>query len=181
MDTLTDLPLPSGLILAFAGPKEKIPQGWVACDGTLYNRTDSKYATLFAAVGVSWGGDGADKFAVPDLRGQFLRGVTENTSVDPETAQRTNSRVDLPSPGNGGNNVGSKQACQVQSHAHEAEAHVNRNLMSGSNGSRDCDGGDEKYNSDPNLGSISVTVTIRPNQGAETRPVNAYVYYIIKL
>ena len=172
---------PSGTVVAFAGPKEKIPQGWVICDGSLYDRTVAKFTPLFNSIGVSWGGDGANKFAVPDLQGQFLRGVSGNTVTDPDIDKRVNSRPDLPSPGNSGNNVGSKQAGQVESHTHGANAIVNRTNIDGTNMTRDCSGGSDKWNADPNFGALTVLVTIAPTGGKETRPVNAYVYYIIKL
>src|SRR5688572_11624128 len=84
----TGLAQSAGTIIAFGGPKNKIPAGWVACDGALYDRTSSKFRKLFDVIGVSWGGDGANKFAVPDLRGLFLRGVSELVDFDPEKNDR---------------------------------------------------------------------------------------------
>lgn len=173
---------PSGTIIAFGGPKNKIPSGWLICDGMLYDRTVPKYTQLFNAIGVSWGGDGGNKFAVPDLRGMFLRGINDNApNVDPDANSRTASRVDLNSAGNSGNAVGSKQADMYGSHTHSASATVQRSNIDGSNGSHDVSGGGDKYNADPGLGSLGVSVTINPSGGNETRPKNAYVYYIIKL
>jgi microcystin-dependent protein len=58
------------------------PQGWLACDGTTYNITDyPDLATYYASVhGASnfYGGNGTTTFAVPDLRGEFLRGAGTN-------------------------------------------------------------------------------------------------------
>ncbi|MDP9046888.1 MAG: phage tail protein, partial [Bacteroidota bacterium] len=109
---------PSGSITAFAGPKNKIPKGWVVCDGTLFDRTKSAYAALFNAIGVSWGGDVGNKFAVPDLRGQFLRGVSDASEIDPDKDSRSKSRTDLNSSGNGGNAVGSKEKDELKTHVH---------------------------------------------------------------
>jgi len=172
----------TGTIVAFAGPKSKVPTGWVVCDGTLYDKSNHKYTALFNAIGVSWGGDGVNKFAVPDLRGLFLRGVNDNaTNGDPDAATRTSSRPDLNSAGNDRNAVGSKQPDQYVSHTHAASASVDRRNITGTNGTHDVDGGGDKWNADPGVGSISVSVTIAPSGGSETRPKNAYVYYIIKL
>lgn len=172
---------PTGTVVAFAGPKEKIPKGWVLCDGKLYDRTKAVYTPLFNAIGVSWGGDGANSFAVPDLRGQFLRGAADGSNTDPDVSSRINARADLPSPGNSGDNVGSKEACEIQSHNHDAIATVNRNSIDGSNNSHDVSGGGDKYNADPTIGNLTVSVVIAARGGKETRPTNVYVFYIIKL
>lgn len=167
---------PSGTIIAFAGPKTKIPAGWVVCDGQLYDRTERAYVNLFDAIGVSWGGDGGNKFAVPDLRGLFLRGVTDNTDVDPNATEREKSRPDLNSSGNGGNAVGSKQKDEIKQHthiysdAHYAEVNCGNQGLFGNKGDSDGDNG-----------RCTTNQTTNPTGGAESRPKNAYVYYLIKL
>jgi microcystin-dependent protein len=45
------------------------PQGWQFCDGRLL--PISNYDTLFALIGTTYGGDGQQSFAVPDLRGRL--------------------------------------------------------------------------------------------------------------
>lgn len=59
------------------------PNGWLACDGTVYNISDyPDLATYYASVhGASnfYGGNGTTTFAVPDLRGEFLRGTGTNS------------------------------------------------------------------------------------------------------
>jgi microcystin-dependent protein len=178
---------PSGTIIAFAGPKNKIPAGWVACDGKLYDKSNTTYERLFNAIGVSWGGDGVNKFAVPDLRGQFLRGVSENTNVDPDALSRSKSRPDLNSSGNGGNAVGSKESDTLKSHIHKINdpGHAHTIILHPTNG----DGGIGWSGYDPGPGKpdhgteramTGITKT-ELNDGKETRPKNAYVYYIIKL
>lgn len=58
------------------------PQGWLACDGSVVNIADyPDLATYYASVHGStnfYGGDGTTTFAVPDLRGEFLRGTGTN-------------------------------------------------------------------------------------------------------
>ncbi len=62
---------PTGAVIAFAGTTP--PAGWLLCDGASVSR--STYATLFDAIGVTWGpGDNPTEFNLPDLRGAFLRG-----------------------------------------------------------------------------------------------------------
>lgn len=41
--------VPTGMIMAFAGPKDKVPSGWRPCDGTPLNR--SQFASLYAVIG----------------------------------------------------------------------------------------------------------------------------------
>ena len=66
------LDLPAATVHAFAGTSA--PEGWAMCDGSEVSRTD--YAALFAAIGTTYGvGDGSTTFNLPDMRGEFLRGL----------------------------------------------------------------------------------------------------------
>jgi microcystin-dependent protein len=68
--------LPAGAVQAFA--MNSAPAGWLAADGTAVSR--STYATLFAAISTTYGvGDGSTTFALPDLRGIFVRGSGSQT------------------------------------------------------------------------------------------------------
>jgi len=62
-----------GMIAPFATIAPSI--GWLLCNGALISTVT--YATLFEAIGDKWdtGGEGANEFRVPDLRGAFLRGI----------------------------------------------------------------------------------------------------------
>ncbi|WP_026556913.1 phage tail protein [Arthrobacter sp. 35W] len=44
------------------------PRGWLLCDGSLL--PISQYEVLFVLLGTTYGGDGVNTFAVPDLRGR---------------------------------------------------------------------------------------------------------------
>ena len=46
----------------------RTPIGWQACDGSLL--PISQYDAVFALIGTTYGGDGQETFAVPDLRGR---------------------------------------------------------------------------------------------------------------
>jgi len=63
---LTSGTSPTGSVIAFAGIAA--PSGWLMCDGATYSST--QYPDLAAVLGVLSG-----NFTVPDLRGQFIRGV----------------------------------------------------------------------------------------------------------
>jgi microcystin-dependent protein len=55
-----------GEIRLFAG--NFAPAGWAFCDGSLMSISEND--TLFALIGTTYGGDGQETFAVPDLRGR---------------------------------------------------------------------------------------------------------------
>ncbi|MDR1350849.1 MAG: tail fiber protein [Zoogloeaceae bacterium] len=63
--------VPTGSVFWFAAPTS--PAGYLACNGALLSR--AVYADLFAAIGTTFGsGDDETTFALPDLRGEFIRG-----------------------------------------------------------------------------------------------------------
>ncbi|GLQ45167.1 microcystin dependent protein [Dyella lipolytica] len=47
----------------------RVPTGWLACDGSL--QPISAYQTLYTLLGTTYGGDGVNTFAMPDMRGQI--------------------------------------------------------------------------------------------------------------
>lgn len=65
--------VPAGQIVAFAGPVSKIPEGWILCNGTSLSQTN--FASLFQAIGTTWGGVGNLTFNVPDLQDKILIGA----------------------------------------------------------------------------------------------------------
>jgi microcystin-dependent protein len=56
-----------GEIRMFAG--NFAPAGWMFCEGQLL--PISEYETLFNLIGTTYGGDGQETFALPDLRGRI--------------------------------------------------------------------------------------------------------------
>jgi microcystin-dependent protein len=57
-----------GEIRAFAGIYT--PTGWLLCDGSLHSIR--QYELLFTLIDTTYGGDGQNTFAVPDLRGRLI-------------------------------------------------------------------------------------------------------------
>lgn len=55
-----------GEIQLFAG--NFAPVGWMFCEGQLLSTTE--YQDLFYLIGTTYGGDGVESFALPDLRGR---------------------------------------------------------------------------------------------------------------
>lgn len=73
--------VPTGAVAYFS--KNTPPDGWLKCNGAEISRT--AYAGLFSAVGTVFGaGDGTTTFQLPDLRGEFLRGLDDGRGVDSE-------------------------------------------------------------------------------------------------
>ena len=152
--------VPPGTVVAYAG--SIAPSGWLLCDGNPASRT--QYSALFAAIGTAHGiGDGTTTFNLPDYRGRFLRGVDGSAGRDPDRSSRT-----VMNPGgNISNTVGSVQADQFKSHSHGySVANTMQQVIYGSGG----------YN----FWADARTLNTDAAGGNETRPVNAYVNWIIK-
>lgn len=59
------------------------PVGWTFCDGRLL--PIAEYETFFNLIGTTYGGDGQDTFAVPDLRGRVAVGRGQSPGLQPYT------------------------------------------------------------------------------------------------
>lgn len=75
---------PTGTIISFMG--KYAPDGYLACDGSTYNINDyprlaNFFLVQFGSVN-NFGGDGTTTFAVPDLRGEFIRGTGTNSHAN---------------------------------------------------------------------------------------------------
>ena len=173
--------VPPGSVSAYMGTNA--PTGWLLCDGSAVGRTS--HAALFAAIGTSSGsGDGTTTFNLPDLRGMFLRGVSQGTTRDPDRDLRTSSNPG----GNSGNAVGSVQADatklpSVPFVASSSGNHTHTFTMR-------TDGSDTAAQPERGSGTASGTATtsqdgahthtISSGGDNETRPRNVFVHYIIK-
>lgn len=130
------------------------PSGWLKCNGAAVSRT--VYANLFAAIGVNFGsGNGSTTFNVPDLRGQFVRGLDDGRGID------------------NGRQLGSSQSSQNLSHSHSAtlirERIAAEFVQTGGNAVL----GDQQSD-----GLLTITTTL--NGGSEARPRNVALPYFIK-
>ena len=75
---------PIGTVISYMGINA--PTNYLICDGTEYNIANYPYLTQhfineFGSVNY-FGGDGTTTFAVPDLRGEFLRGAGVNSHAN---------------------------------------------------------------------------------------------------
>lgn len=69
----------TGTVLPFAG--SVAPSGWLLCNGQAISRTTHK--PLFDVIGTIYGaGNGSTTFNVPDLRGEFIRGLDNGRGID---------------------------------------------------------------------------------------------------
>jgi microcystin-dependent protein len=171
---ILDQLVPPGSIMAFGGDTSRIPAGWIYCDGSAYSR--EQYPRLFAAIGVAWGiGDfSGQNFRVPDFRGWFLRGIDPTSTTDPNAGSRQTF-----DNGNSGAQVGSYQADELRSHSHVIRSNPAGVIAqhpvpaAGPGFSGAEDGYYGPYTGYANFSADAAG-------GAETRPRNAGVHYIIK-
>ena len=163
---------PVGSVYTFAGAT--VPTGWLKCNGALLSRTT--YAALFAVIGTTYGaGDGSTTFALPDLRGEFVRGFDDARGVDTGRA------------------LGSAQAGQNASHTHTASTspagghnHVFENLARQGDLDRGV-GNASLWSIDSivtqttsDVGDHIHAITVEASGGNESRPRNVAMHYIIK-
>ncbi|MEP2979041.1 MAG: phage tail protein [Lentilitoribacter sp.] len=82
----TDLAVSNNIVgqVAFFA-KQDAPEGWLKANGALVSRTS--YSQLFSAIGTLFGtGDGSTTFQLPDMRGEFVRGLDDGRGVDASRA-----------------------------------------------------------------------------------------------
>lgn len=158
---------PAGVVMSFAGVTA--PTGFLACDGAAVSR--STYATLFAAIGTTWGaGNGSTTFNVPDLRGVFLRGAGTNNTGS--------------SSGAVGPAVGTYEADAYLNHSHGITdpGHLHGITLAAPGVASGSIGGYGPGTSSINTNSNTTGITVNTSTtgGTETRPKNYGILYIIK-
>jgi len=152
--------LPAGAVQAFA--MNSAPAGWLAADGTAVSR--STYAALFAAISTTYGaGDGSTTFALPDLRGIFVRGSGSQT-IGGITYNKT---------------FAAKENDAFQGHWHNAVYSANTNINSIYD-TRTSTLADDVIDPDSVRDPISDGTNGTPRTASETRPANIALLYCIK-
>lgn len=127
-----------------------VPTGYLAANGAAVSRT--VYNELFAAIGTTFGiGDGSTTFNVPDLRGEFIRGIDNGRGVDTARA------------------FGSAQSDAFKAHTHDAG--VSGAIGGGSGHTVTLYSGPSSVSGSDITGSTGTT---------ETRPRNIALLPIIK-
>jgi len=150
---------PIGEVIMYAG--STAPYGYLVCNGAAVSR--ATYASLFTLVGTSFGqGNGTTTFNLPDLRGRFVRMVDGGAGLDPDAAGRTA----MATGGATGNNIGSVQGDEFKAHTHELTTGTSIGLTT-------------EFDT-TNGNSAGTPIQTSSTGGNETRPVNAYLNFIIK-
>lgn len=175
--------LPLGSIQPYA--LDTAPTGWLLCHGQAVSRTT--YADLFAAVGTRFGeGDGSTTFNVPDFRGRFLRGLDDGAGNDPDASGRTAMNTG----GATGDNIGSIQGDSTKrpntnfttnttgNHTHAGGKYIQTGQLTGTTQYTNDNAYVQRDTNHGTAGNHSHSIT--GGGDAETRPINAYVNYIIK-
>ncbi|QSY98662.1 tail fiber protein (plasmid) [Rhizobium bangladeshense] len=162
--------VPAGQVVSFA--QGSAPVGYLKCNGAAVSRTS--YAGLFAAIGTTYGvGDGSTTFNLPDLRGEFIRGLDDGRGVDTGRA------------------LGSAQAQSIQSHTHTGTADAAGNHSHSLTGSYE-----DNQDAGPYVGTASQNswgtfststagahthnLSIAATGGTETRGRNVALLFCIK-
>jgi microcystin-dependent protein len=180
--------IPVGAVVPYAGPiDEEDPQqapalrqilaaqGWLVCDGSPV--PISQFPALAALLGNAYGNQENGQFRLPDYRGVFLRGVngTREPPNDPDVDKRTGSG--LGGQGNTGKQVGSLQMSQFQEHEHQYAPGTKPVTFQA---------GEAPGLTAAGQSSTTTAVVCTPQNessscfGTETRPLNIYVYFLIK-
>lgn len=149
------LPFLVGQVNFFA--TSSAPAGFLKCSGQAVSRTT--YAKLFAEIGTTYGaGDGSTTFNLPDLRGEFIRGLDDGRGVD-------TGRV-----------IGSAQASDNKSHTHITDsqgAHTHTVPQIGTTTGSSNDGPRTTGSGVASTSSAGAhTHTAQASGGTESRPRN---------
>jgi rhizosphere induced protein len=163
---------PVGTVVAYAGTRASLQNsGWLICDGGSVSALN--YPLLVRVLGNLYGGDGVTIAYLPDMRGMFIRGVDDGAGVDPDVSSRTPAT-------NGTTGVGSTQVDALANHQHNWD-HFFYNF--------DFRGNDIACHQPPDSGNLQNNTRQATNNdggvktgssGAETRPKNIALYWIIK-
>jgi hypothetical protein len=192
--------LPLGTIVPYAGDcgdpgvtGALARLGWLPCDGAIL--PIGQYPELYEVIQLNFGGEYDQgtpvRFNLPDLSGQFVRGVNltavnpEGRPVDPDVSGRVASHAN----GKAGNQVGSRQAPATGAPVTPFTAALDgRHWHPGGHIS-------DRWQTLPQSGRMAITArdyilvdvssdgahTHQVQGGdAETRPVNVSLFFIIK-
>lgn len=153
LKAITDVIDAPGEVKQFA--RATAPTGFLKANGAQVSRTT--YARLFAVIGTTFGvGDGSTTFALPDLRGEFIRGYDDGRGVD------------------SGRGFGTAQGDLLEAHVHRQAASSDLTGTSGGSG---------RY-ADTNVAypsnGVASNLQTASTGGTETRPRNIALLYCIR-
>ena len=139
------------------------PGSWLLCQGQ--QLPISQYDTLLSVIGTTYGGDGQQTFALPNLCGKLAVGTGNGMGLSPRNLGDT-----------GGSEVVTLTAAQLPAHTHTARGTVTPAASSAlgsantpvSNYPAQNPAGNFYYGTgtpDVQMGQSPVTVTVNPNGG----------------
>lgn len=162
--------VPVGSIVSFAaGELPRLSDGWLPCNGGTYPRAD--YKELADLLGNTWGDAGSpDRFKVPDLENQFLRGAGGSRRVGSQQADSVNvPPITIESGG-----------------AHTHDVYIDTGGLDNSS----FDGGGVQAADKAGVGRVRQAATVEGGRhnhtatvagnGSETRPRNVAVAWLIR-
>lgn len=172
--------IPVGSIMAFGGEaNEKNTEalrrkGWLFCNGDAVSKDD--FGELYEVIGTAFVKEPEtetenETFTLPDLRGRFIRGVTDDTERDPDAKGRS---------------IGSYQEDALQGHSHFFHGFSGPSKTDGlelgtvnQNSPSTDEKRAEKIRKDKMLHQLIETKYGEPRCANETRPKNLNVNFII--
>lgn len=163
LDT-TQLFMPPGFVFPVINSNTP-PTGTLECNGALISKTT--YANLYSGYPLSIGnryGEVGGSFYLPDYRGRVLRHWDAGSGRDPDAASRY-----ADNGGWTGNNVGSMQDDEFESHLHDIQ---NSKWQNGT--------GESSHRQGDTTGAITSAFQTQLSGGNETRMKNAAVMWCIK-
>jgi microcystin-dependent protein len=158
LTALRKMGVPPGTVAPMA--RLTVPDGWLVANGQSILK--ASFPDLYSAIGDAFKlpGDSATEFRVPELRGEFIRGMDAGRGVDI-------NRV-----------LGSPQAEQVGPHTHQLQVQGS-NRDNGDPGPLVLTGPD--IGGDNNgLNQLHTSSRALASSGTETRPRNVALLYMIK-
>jgi microcystin-dependent protein len=201
--------IPPGTVMPFAGDTTKIPDGWLLCDGSELDRTEYAELFDIISINWGHG-DASSTFNIPDFRGIFLRGADLDAGNDPDADARTpintggnsgdivgsfqTNATALPNidfeTSTDGDHIHGGSTNTKGNHSHSYSSTANGSYYDNGNnfsGARYGVIGGKTTSTNGNH-SHSITTDTNGNHehsinsggDNETRPINAYVNYIIK-
>jgi len=139
------------------------PGGWLLCQGQ--QLPISQYQVLYSVIGTTYGGDGQQNFALPNLCGKLAVGTGNGRGLSARSLGQT-----------GGSEVVTLTAMQLPTHSHTARGTVTPAASSAlasantpvSNYPAQNPGSNFNYGTgtpDVQMGQSTVAVTVNPNGG----------------
>lgn len=166
---------PVGCVLPYAGllgGSQLKKLGWAICDGSSLPR--GEYGALYSAI-EAISSDDSGSFKLPDFRGLFLRGADPGGAIDPDSSARRSAT--------GEENCESGKAALASIQGFATAAPVTSFVATVAEGPS-ADTTHNSYGKGTNADMLLPGPSTFGSTGggdAETRPVNAYVRFIIQM